>query len=293
MSLLVHAVPALRGLVDGGRRDATGLRVLVTGASGTFGRAIATELTDLGAHVVGLDVAPRADDPVDVVPCDLTDDEAVPEAVAEAVARLGGLDVLVNNAGIGGPAPAELAPSAEVRRQLDINLLGTWRVTAACADALVASRGRVVMLTSRMAVMQLPLAAAYGASKRAMVAYADALRLELAPFVDVTCVYPSSVRSPIHDSTARAGLSLEGMSRYEPLEGVVDAVLRGALARRPHRDLPTTPRGAVEIFLARHLPSVADRVVARSFAQRLASGALDGAELAAGPLGRRRERVGA
>ncbi|WP_019146392.1 SDR family NAD(P)-dependent oxidoreductase [Aeromicrobium massiliense] len=293
MSLLVHAVPALRGLVDGGRRDATGLRVLVTGASGTFGRAIATELTDLGAHVVGLDVAPRADDPVDVVPCDLTDDEAVPEAVAEAVARLGGLDVLVNNAGIGGPAPAELAPSAEVRRQLDINLLGTWRVTAACADALVASRGRVVMLTSRMAVMQLPLAAAYGASKRAMVAYADALRLELAPFVDVTCVYPSSVRSPIHDSTARAGLSLEGMSRYEPLEGVVDAVLRGALARRPHRDLPTTPRGAVEIFLARHLPTVADRVVARTFAQRLASGALDGAELAAGPVGRRRERVGA
>jgi NAD(P)-dependent dehydrogenase (short-subunit alcohol dehydrogenase family) len=289
MTLLLHGVPALRGLLDGGRRDARGLRVLVTGASGTFGRAVSSELTALGAHVVGLDVAPRPDDPVDVVACDLSDDDAVPEAVAEAIGRLGGgLDVLVNNAGIGGPAPAELAPSDEVRRQLDINLLGTWRVSAACAQALVASRGRVVMLTSRMAVMQLPLAAAYGASKRAMVAYADALRLELAPFVDVTCVYPSSVRSPIHDSTARAGLSLEGMSVYEPLEGVVDAVLRGALARRPHRDLPTTGRGAVEIFLARHLPGMSDRIVARTFASRLDSGALDGAELAAGPVGRRR-----
>src|SRR5690606_11559850 len=163
------------------------------------GRAISEELSRMGAHVVGLDVAPRADDPVEVLACDLTDDEAVPVVVAEAISRLGGLDVLINNAGIGGPAPAELAPGAEVRRQLDINLLGTWRVTAACIEALVESRGRVVMLASRMAVMQLPLAAAYGASKRAMVAYADALRLELGTHVGVTCVYPSAVRSPIHD----------------------------------------------------------------------------------------------
>ncbi|GAB2874546.1 SDR family NAD(P)-dependent oxidoreductase [Nocardioides pacificus] len=270
------------------RRDATGLRVLVTGASGTFGRAISAELTALGATVVGLDVAPRADDPVPVLACDLTDDDAVPVAVAEVIAQLGGLDILINNAGIGGPAPAELAPGAEVRRQLDINLLGTWRVTAACVEALVASRGRVVMLTSRMAVMQLPLAAAYGASKRALVAYADALRLELGTHVGVTCVYPSAVRSPIHDSTASAGLSLEGMSSYEPLEGVVDAVLEAALSRRAHRDLPTTRRGAVEFFLARHLPALTDRIVARTFAKRVASGAFAGAELAARAVARHR-----
>ena len=102
-------------------------------------------------------------------------------------------------------------------------------MSAACAGELVRSRGRVVMVASRMAVMQLPLAAAYGASKRGMLAYADALRHELGTHVGVTCVYPSAVRSPIHDSTAEAGLSLEGMSSYEPLEGVVDTVLRAAL----------------------------------------------------------------
>ncbi|MER6331942.1 SDR family NAD(P)-dependent oxidoreductase [Streptomyces sp. NPDC001034] len=272
-----------------GLRDARGLRVLVTGASGTFGRAICARLAELGAHVVGLDRAPRPDDPVEVLACDITDDAGTATAVAAAIDRLGGLDLLVNNAGVGGPAPAELPPGAEVRRQLDINLLGAWRVTAASVAALVASRGRIVMVSSRMAALQLPLAAAYGASKRALVAYADALRLELGTHVGVTCVYPSAVRSPIHDSTAEAGLSLEGMSSYEPLEGVVDTVLRAALGRRVRRDLSTTRRGAFEFFLARHLPSLTDRIVARTLAGRARSGAFGGAELAAGVVRRHTE----
>ncbi|TVT32056.1 SDR family NAD(P)-dependent oxidoreductase [Amycolatopsis rhizosphaerae] len=270
----------------GGHRDPRGLRVLVTGASGTFGRAICARLAALGAHVAGIDLAPSPGDPVEVLACDITDDEAVPAAVARAIASLDGLDVLINNAGVGGPAPAELPPGAEVRRQFDINLLGAWRVTAACLGDLIASRGRVVMLASRMAVMQLPLAAAYGASKRALVAYADALRVEVGTHVSVTCVYPSAVRSPIHDSTAAAGLSLEGMSQYEPLEGVVDTVLGAVLRRRARRDLTTTRRGAVEFFLARHLPAVTDRIIARTLARRARSGAFAGADLASGVVAR-------
>ena len=264
------------------------MRVLVTGASGTFGRAICAELDGLGASVVGLDLAPGEADPVKVLACDVTDDVAVPRAVGEAIGALGGLDVLINNAGIGGPAPAELPPGDEARRQLDINLLGTWRVSAACAPELVRSRGRIVMVASRMAVMQLPLAAAYGASKRAMVAYADALRLELGTHVGVSCVYPSAVRSPIHDSTAQAGLSLEGMSSYEPLEGVVGTVLHAALSRRARRDLATTRRGAAELFLARHLPRLSDAIIARTLAARVRDGAFEGADLAAGVVARHR-----
>lgn len=273
------------------RRPATGLRVLITGASGTIGLELGRRLTAEGATVVGLDLAPRGDEPFEVFACDVTDDASAESATVAALDRLGGLDVLVNNAGIGGPAPAEFAPSAEVRRQLEINLLGTWRVTAACADALVAARGRVVMVTSRMAVMQLPLAAAYGASKRAMVAYADALRLELGTHVGVTCVYPSAVRSPIHDSTRAAGLSLEGMSSYESLAGVVDAICLAALATRPRRDVTTTGKGAVEFFLARHLPQVTDLVVRRTLAGRARAGAFDGADLAVGVVARHREEV--
>ncbi len=276
----------------GGRRSAEGLRVLVTGASGTIGRELAVRLTRMGAHVVGLDVAPREDDPIEVLACDITSDDEAAACTLTAIEMLGGLDVLVNNAGVGGPAPAELQPGAEVRRQLEINLLGTWRVTAAAVPALVASRGRVVMVTSRMAVMQLPLAAAYGASKRAMVAYADALRLELGTHVSVTCVYPSAVRSPIHDSTAAAGLSLEGMSVYEPLDGVVEAILTAALSARPRRDVATTRRGALELGLARHLPGLTDRIVARTLASRVADGAFGGADLARGVVQRHTTPVG-
>ncbi|MEW1893784.1 MULTISPECIES: SDR family NAD(P)-dependent oxidoreductase [unclassified Streptomyces] len=270
------------------RHDVRGRRILITGASGTIGRALGERLTRAGAHVVGLDLRPRGDEPFDVIPCDVTDDASTAKAVADALAALGGLDVLVNNAGRGGPAPAEYAPGTEVRRQLELNLLGTWRVTAACVDALVETRGRVVMVASRMAVMQLPLAAAYGASKRAMVAYADALRLELGTHVSVSCVYPSAVRSPIHDSTKAAGLSLEGMSVYEPLDGVVDTLVRTLVAARPRRDVTTTRRGALEFFLARHLPALTDRVVARTLAVRARTGVFDGAEPAAGVVERHR-----
>lgn len=265
-------------------RNAHGLRVIITGASGTFGRAVTARLQAQGAVVVGLDL--NADAGANILACDITSDDQVTDAVARAIRMLGGLDILINNAGIGGPAPAEFSPGTEARRQLEVNLLGTWRVTAACVDALVASRGRIVMLASRMAVMQLPLAAAYGASKRGLVAYADALRMELGTHVGVTCVYPSSVQSPIHSSTAEAGLSLEGMSRYEPLEGVVDVVLRAALSRRPRRDLPTTARGALEFFLARHAPALTDRIVARTLARRAGSGAFADAPLAAGVVAR-------
>jgi NAD(P)-dependent dehydrogenase (short-subunit alcohol dehydrogenase family) len=276
------------GIVCGPDVDARGMRVLITGASGTFGRAFAAALGEQGAVVVGLDVAPRAEDPVPVVACDITDDASVAAGVSAALQQLGGLDLLINNAGIGGPAPAELPPGPEVYRQLEINLLGTWRVTAAARDALVSSSGRVVVVASRASVLQLPIAAAYGVSKRAVVAYADSLRLELAPHVTVSTVYPSMVRSPIHDSTRQAGLSLEGVSTFEPLEGVVDAVMAASLAATAPRDVATSPDGTVRFLLARHVPALVDALVARTVAGRIDSGAFDGAELAAGMVSRRR-----
>ncbi|MBQ1076054.1 SDR family oxidoreductase [Micromonospora sp. C31] len=276
-----------------------GRRVLVTGASGTFGRQLCAAFTAAGARVVGIDRQPGSVDVegrpgavggVPVLGCDLTDPAAVAPTVAAAVDRLGGLDLLVNNAGVGGPAPAELPPGEVVRQQLEVNLLAAWRTTAAALPALEAARGRVVFVASRMALLPLPLAAAYGVSKRALVAYADALRHEVGTHVGVSVVYPSMVASPIHDSTADAGLSLRGVSRPEPVQGVVAAILRAATARRAPRDVATTGRGRLELALARHAPALADRLVRRTVAARIAAGDLDAAPLAAGM--RRRHRAG-
>ena len=260
----------------------SGRRALVTGASGAFGSALRDELRSRGWTVAGLDLRPPEGDD-EVLACDVTDDAAVPGAVAAAVERLGGgLDLLVNNAGIGGPASAGEPPTERVRLMLDVNLLGAWRVTAAAIDELVESRGRVVMIASRMSFIGLPLGAAYGVSKRALVAYADALRAEYGTHVKVSCVHPAFVRTPIHDSTREAGLRLEGFSREEPLERVIAAILKGAEHPNPPRDIAVTRGGAVQIAVARHLPRVVDRVVARRLAKSVAAGDLDAAELASG-----------
>jgi NAD(P)-dependent dehydrogenase (short-subunit alcohol dehydrogenase family) len=257
-------------------------RALVTGASGAFGTGLREELRGRGWTVAGLDLRPDPGD-AEVLECDVTDDAAVPGAVAAAVERLGGgLDLLVNNAGIGGPASAGAPPGDRVRQMLDVNLLGAWRVTAAAIEHLVDSRGRVVMIASRMSFLGLPLGAAYGVSKRALVAYADALRAEYGTHVKVTCVHPAYVRTPIHDPTREAGLRLEGFSREEPLEGVVTAIVKAAEARRPPRDLAVTRGGSLQIAVARHLPGVVDRAIARRLARRVAAGDLDDAPVAKG-----------
>jgi NAD(P)-dependent dehydrogenase (short-subunit alcohol dehydrogenase family) len=257
-------------------------RALVTGASGAFGTALRTELRARGWAVAGLDLRPGAGDP-EVLECDVTDDAAVPPAVAASVERLGGgVDLLVNNAGIGGPASAGEPPGERVRTMLDVNLLGAWRVTAAAIDHLVESRGRVVMIASRMSFLGLPLGAAYGVSKRALVAYADALRAEYGTHVAVTCVHPAYVRTPIHDATREAGLRLEGFSREEPLDRVIAAIVKAAESPRPPRDLAVTRGGSLQIAVARHLPRAVDRAVARRLAKRVAAGDLDDAPLAAG-----------
>jgi NAD(P)-dependent dehydrogenase (short-subunit alcohol dehydrogenase family) len=265
-------------------------RALVTGASGAFGTAVRAELRERGWDVAGLDLKP-ADGDTEVLACDVTDDAAVPDAVAAAVERLGGgLDVLVNNAGIGGPASAGEPPGEHVRRMLDVNLLGAWRVTAAAIDHLVESRGRVVLIGSRMSFIGLPLGAAYGVSKRALTAYADALRAEYATHVAVTCIHPAFVKTPIHDRTREAGLQLEGFSHEEPLEQVVARIVEACAGPRPGRDVPVTRGGRVQMAVARHLPKVVDRVVARTLAKRIAAGELDGAEIAA-PLRSRHGRA--
>ena len=213
--------------------------------------------------------------------CDVKSDASVSLAVADAVASLGGLDALVNNAGLGGPASAGQMPDEHVLKMIDVNLFGAWRVTAAAIDALVKARGQVVFVGSRMAFLGLPLGAAYGVSKRGLTAYADALRAEYGTHVGVTCVHPAFIRTPIHDRTRAAGLQLEGFSREEPIEGVV-AKLVAACEGHGGRDVAVTRGGAFQLAVARHLPGLVDRVVARTLRKRVAAGELDGAPIAEG-----------
>lgn len=237
----------------------TGRRILVTGAAGAFGAATRAAAHTHGAAVAGIDVTTPAGD--DLITCDITDDDQVTHAVATATRRLGGLDAVVHYAGIGLPVDAGAPPGTAVHRTLDVNLLGAWRVTAAALPALQATRGRLVYVASELAYATLPFAAAYAVSKRGLTAYADAVRLEYGNQIGVTTVYPGYVRTPIHDASNAAGLSMDGMVRREQVTDIVATVLRALRARRAPRDVATTRAGALELWAARHLPGRTEALV--------------------------------
>lgn len=251
-------------------------RVLITGGAGGIGAAATAELRAQGAAVLGLDL--HGGD--GLIACDVRDQSSVDAAVAEGIERLGGLDVLINNAGVGDPQSAGLAPDETARSLLEVNLLGPWRVTSAALTALRESRGRVINVASGLAHLTPPFAAAYCMSKRGLVGYSDALRLEHGDGITVTTVYPGYIRTSIHESSAAAGIRLEGAVPAERVEDAARTLARAALGP-PRRDLATTRRGALNYALAARAPRVLmDRLV-RWQSRRLASrGHFEGSTLA-------------
>ena len=254
------------------------MRVLVTGASGAIGAATCAALRERGASVAGLDLTPGPG----VIACDVRDQAGVDAAVSEAVERLGGLDVLVNNAGVGDAHDAGAAPDESAEKIIDINVFGAWRVTSAAMPALLASEGRVVNISSGLAYVNVPLAAAYAASKRGIAAWSDTLRLEyFGRLSAVTTVYPGYIRTPIHDAPAARGVALEGIVPAESLEPTVRAIVRSC-SGRPRRDVPSSPGVLVGMLASRLAPALTDRVIRARFRRALRKGHFADGEIARG-----------
>jgi NAD(P)-dependent dehydrogenase (short-subunit alcohol dehydrogenase family) len=177
--------------------------VLVTGAARGIGRATTLRLVAGGWQVFagvrrpedGVELAAEAGDRVTPVQLDITDadhldglDKALPEW----------LDAVVNNAGVVVPGPVEAIPLDELRRQLEINVVGQVAVTQAVLPRLRASRGRIVFISSLSGRVATPLTGAYNASKFALEGIADSLRMELKPWdIKVSLVEPAQVDTDI------------------------------------------------------------------------------------------------
>jgi NAD(P)-dependent dehydrogenase (short-subunit alcohol dehydrogenase family) len=251
-------------------------RVLITGAASGIGAATMAELRSRGAEVVGLDL--NAGD--GLIACDVRDQASVDSAVRDAIERLGGLDVLINNAGVGYAQSAGLAPDDDALALLDVNLIGPWRVTSAALPALREARGRVVNVSSGLAHLALPLVPAYCMSKRGLTAYSDALRLEHGDAITVTTVYPGYVKTPIHATSEEDGFGLDGAVPEEPLDHVARVMARAALGK-PVRDLATTRRGTLNYALLRAAPrGVVDRVITTALRRLARRGNVKGSSVA-------------
>jgi 2-keto-3-deoxy-L-fuconate dehydrogenase len=175
-----------------------GLRAVVTGGASGIGLATARRLAELGAAVAVLDVAEQVPDGFMLVSADVTDDAAVRTAVADAVDALGGLDVLVNNAGVGAQGGLADNGDEEWHRVYDINVVGMVRVTRAALPELRASDHAAIVNTSSIAATAgLPDRVLYSATKGAVLSMTLAMAADLLPEgIRVNAVNPGTADTP-------------------------------------------------------------------------------------------------
>ncbi|MFG3288176.1 SDR family NAD(P)-dependent oxidoreductase [Streptomyces sp. NPDC048179] len=179
--------------------DFEGLRALVTGGASGIGRATAELLAERGAQVAVLDLDPSSvEKPLLGFRADVTDDTSVRTAVTSAVDALGGLDVLINNAGIGAQGTVEDNDDAEWHRVFDVNVLGMVRTARAALPHLRRSAHAAVVNTCSIAATAgLPQRALYSATKGAVYSLTLAMAADhVREGVRVNCVNPGTVDTP-------------------------------------------------------------------------------------------------
>jgi len=184
---------------------------LVTGAASGIGRATALRLAHQGLGVACLDrdlagaratvdLVVEATDgavPAEAIGVDVVHESEVQGAVAQAVGIAGGLDVVVNAAGVVFYRSLADTTLADLRAVLDVNLIGTFAVCQAAAPHLAERRGAIVNVASAAGMNGRAYLSAYSASKGAVVALTRSLAVELAPDVRVNAVCPSAVDTPM------------------------------------------------------------------------------------------------
>jgi NAD(P)-dependent dehydrogenase (short-subunit alcohol dehydrogenase family) len=229
--------------------------VLITGASTGIGRTTALHLARTGWTVLagvrdeqlGERLAEEAEGGrLQPLLLDVTDAEQIAAAAAR-VKQLSGaegdspgrLDALVNNAGIGVGGPLELIAIEELRSQFEVNVLGQIAVTQALLPALREARGRIVLVSSVGGRVAMAFTAPYAASKHALEAIGDALRVELrSSHVQVALIEPGSVATPIWDKARAAEQALSVPMELHQEYGHVPAAMSKTLSRTARRGVP-------------------------------------------------------
>jgi NAD(P)-dependent dehydrogenase (short-subunit alcohol dehydrogenase family) len=267
--------------------------ILITGCSSGIGRATALEAARRG-HRVFASARNRNDlaelergENLAAIRLDVTDPDSIRAAVETVRARAGRLDALVNNAGYGQYGAVEEVTPEEWRAQFDVNLFGTIDMTrAALSEMRKAGRGTIVMVSSVAGKISIPFSAPYCASKHAMEAVADALRVEVSPFgIRVVLVEPGPIqtrfgeraRSGVAPLLSRPGPYRDFYTHAEramdsdfqkgmlPAEAVARVILDAIEAERPRTRYPVGLMAKVLIPVKRLLPDRwVDRMMRKS-----------------------------
>ena len=175
-----------------------GIKAIVTGGASGIGAATAKLLQERGADVAVLDLNPDQAAGVKAFRCDVSDDASVRQAVEEAAGQLGGIDVVVNNAGVGAQGTIEANDDDEWHRVFDVNVLGMVRVSRAALPYLRrSSHAAIVNTCSVAATAGLPQRALYSATKGAVLSLTLAMAADhLQEGIRVNCVNPGTADTP-------------------------------------------------------------------------------------------------
>lgn len=255
------------------KRALAGKRVLLTGGSSGIGWYIATQLVQAGAFVVV--TSRRAErlkqlrlavgNPLRrliALPGDITDPAHRERLIRTAQAELDGLDIVINNAGIGGVGPFESASPERLRQILEVDFVAVAEMTRLALPLL--HRGTspaVCLISSVLAHRGVPRKSEYCAAKFALRGWSESLRLELGPRgIDVIAVSPSTTKTEFFESLVGTDASQSSRSfGMMSSEAVAAATLRAI--RRGSREVILSPGGKALVWMSRLAPGLTDRLL--------------------------------
>lgn len=266
------------------RRELAGRAVVITGGAGGIGRALARRFGAEGSKVALVDLASSpleearkeledAGVQVVAVACDITDVEQVQSTMAAVRGAFGGIDVLINNAGIVHRSAFSKTKPEVFRRVMEVNLFGALHCTQACLPDLIARRGLIIAVSSIAGLAPLYGRSGYSASKHAMHGLFESLGAELASQgVGVLMVCPSFVDTGLEASTlgddgSQVARPRSKVGRLGDPDDVAVAVVKAARSGR--RRLVLTPVGKTSALLSRLAPGLYERLMIRSLRSEL------------------------
>jgi NAD(P)-dependent dehydrogenase (short-subunit alcohol dehydrogenase family) len=244
--------------------------VFITGASTGIGHDDALRMAGRGWAVFGgvrsddaaADLTEASGGAVTPVMCDVTSSQQVGDAATRVLSETGGgLDGLVNNAGVAVAGPLELVSVDDLRHQLETNVVGAAAITRSLIPGLRSARGRIVNVSSVSGMFSPPMLGPYSMSKFALEAMSDTLRRELASSgITVSVLQPSRIATPIWDKSLESNTVLERVTNEHRrwygrmLDGIV------AAARNPGGDPVSVTSDAIEHALTSRRPKTRYRV---------------------------------